>query len=146
MCASLMASTYQRPIASRTVSSSTASRPMRRMITGGRTLPLRKPGTRRLAPSWRAVRWSERSISSGGTSASTRTRDSGSSVTLVFTALAIGRSDDSVRSVERLATWLVTGPLGHLVAGVLDWAELLVRYWWARLRGRPIHAWDREGG
>ena len=45
---------------------------------------------------------------------------------------------------ERLATWLVTGPLGHLAGGVLDWAELLGRYWWARARGRPIHPWDRE--
>jgi hypothetical protein len=48
---------------------------------------------------------------------------------------------ESVR--ERLATWLVTGPLGHLAGGVLDWAELLGRYWWARARGRPIHPWDR---
>jgi hypothetical protein len=54
------------------------------------------------------------------------------------------RADDTVRAVERLATWLITGPAGHLVGGVLDWAELLGRYWWARLRGRPIHAWDRE--
>jgi len=45
---------------------------------------------------------------------------------------------------ERFATWLVTGPLGHLAGGVLDWAELLGRYWWARARGRPIHPWDRE--
>jgi len=37
---------------------------------------------------------------------------------------------------ERLAAWLYTGPLGHLAAGVADWAELLARYWWARLRGR----------
>jgi hypothetical protein len=36
----------------------------------------------------------------------------------------------------RVAAWLVTGPLGHLWAGVADWAELLVRYGWARLRGR----------
>jgi hypothetical protein len=56
----------------------------------------------------------------------------------------MGRSDDSVRAVERLATWMITGPLGHLVGGVLDWGELLGRYWWSRLRGRPIHAWDRE--
>jgi len=46
--------------------------------------------------------------------------------------------------LERLLTWLVTGPLGHLAGGALDWCELLVRYWWARLRGRPMHAWDRE--
>jgi hypothetical protein len=56
----------------------------------------------------------------------------------------MARSDDSVRAVERLATWLITGPLGHLAGGLLDWTELLVRYWWSRLRGRPIHAWDRE--
>lgn len=35
-----------------------------------------------------------------------------------------------------LATWYVTGPLGHLVAGVADWAELFGRYLWARARGR----------
>jgi len=46
--------------------------------------------------------------------------------------------------VERLATWLVTGPLGHLVAGTLDWAELLARYGWARARGRELQPWDRE--
>jgi len=37
--------------------------------------------------------------------------------------------------VQRLATWFFTGPLGHLVGGVMDWAELLARYWWARARG-----------
>jgi hypothetical protein len=36
----------------------------------------------------------------------------------------------------RVAAWVVTGPLGHLWAGVAVWAELLVRYGWARLRGR----------
>jgi len=40
----------------------------------------------------------------------------------------MARPDDSVRPVERLATWLVTGPLGHFVAGVLDWAELLGKF------------------
>jgi hypothetical protein len=58
----------------------------------------------------------------------------------------MGRSDDSVRPVERLATWLITGPLGHLAGGLLDGGELLARYWWSRLRGRPIHAWDRADG
>jgi hypothetical protein len=24
--------------------------------------------------------------------------------------------------------WLVTGPLGHLTAGVADWAQLMVRW------------------
>jgi hypothetical protein len=28
----------------------------------------------------------------------------------------------------RLAAWIVTGPFGHLVAGVTDWAELLIRW------------------
>jgi hypothetical protein len=36
----------------------------------------------------------------------------------------------------RVAAWVVTGPLGHLWAGVCDWVELLARYWWARARGR----------
>jgi hypothetical protein len=39
---------------------------------------------------------------------------------------------------RRFAAWLVTGPAGHLVGGVLDWALLLRRYLWARLRGRPV--------
>jgi hypothetical protein len=38
--------------------------------------------------------------------------------------------------VQRLPTWYFTGPLGHLVAGVADWAELFGRYLWARARGR----------
>jgi hypothetical protein len=46
--------------------------------------------------------------------------------------------------MERLATWLVTGPLGHLAGGVLDWTGLMARYWRSRLRGVPIHAWDRD--
>ena len=40
----------------------------------------------------------------------------------------------------RLAAWLVTGPVGHLVAGVLEWGRLLRRYLWARVRGRE--PWD----
>ena len=38
--------------------------------------------------------------------------------------------------LDRLVAWLYTGPLGHLVAGASDWAALLGRYWWARVRGR----------
>jgi hypothetical protein len=34
----------------------------------------------------------------------------------------------------RVAAWLVTGPLGHLWAGVVDWAELLARSLWSRRR------------
>ena len=37
---------------------------------------------------------------------------------------------------QRVAAWLVTGPVGHLWAGVADWAELLARHAWARVRGR----------
>jgi hypothetical protein len=33
---------------------------------------------------------------------------------------------------SRLAAWLVTGPLGHLYGGVVDWLELMARW----LRGR----------
>jgi hypothetical protein len=35
---------------------------------------------------------------------------------------------------ERAAAWVVTGPLGHLVAGLADWAVLLGRLAWARAR------------
>lgn len=35
---------------------------------------------------------------------------------------------------EVLAAWIVTGPIGHLYAGVADWATVLVRL--ARARGR----------
>jgi hypothetical protein len=42
---------------------------------------------------------------------------------------------------ERLIAWYFTGPLGHLVAGVADWAQLLFSYaarrTRARVRGRP---------
>ena len=38
---------------------------------------------------------------------------------------------------RRVATWLYTGPLGHLYGGAADWAELLARYAWARATGRP---------
>jgi hypothetical protein len=36
----------------------------------------------------------------------------------------------------RIAAWVVTGPVGHLCAGVVDWAALLARHWWARARRR----------
>ena len=106
------------------------------MTTGVGILPLRNPGILRSLPSALAACSRERSTSLGATSASTRTRDSGSSVTVVCIA-----SDDSVGSVRprpRLAAWLYTGPLGHLYAGLADTASLLARYGWARLRGRPV--------
>jgi hypothetical protein len=39
---------------------------------------------------------------------------------------------------DRIAARIVTGPAGHLYAGVADWAGLLARYLWARLRRRPV--------
>jgi hypothetical protein len=29
---------------------------------------------------------------------------------------------------QRIAAWVVTGPLGHLAAGIADWAEALWRH------------------
>src|SRR5215204_839363 len=131
-----IAAEYQAPIESRTASSSTASRPTRLITTGAGALPARKPGTRMLRPSARAAWAMLFSTSSGGTAASTRTRDSGSSVTDVEMAGgAMGGPHDTVaRVLTRFAAWLVTGPFGHLCAGVADWAELLARGLWSRLR------------
>jgi hypothetical protein len=36
----------------------------------------------------------------------------------------------------RFAGWLVCGPLGHLAAGVIDWAVLLVGWRLAERRAR----------
>jgi hypothetical protein len=41
---------------------------------------------------------------------------------------------------DRAAARIVTGPVGHLVAGLADWVELLARYLWARARGRDIES------
>jgi hypothetical protein len=38
------------------------------------------------------------------------------------------------RPPEVLFAWVLTGPLGHLYAGLADWAGVLVRY--VRARGR----------
>jgi hypothetical protein len=35
-----------------------------------------------------------------------------------------------------LAAWIVTGPLGHLYAGVVDWVVVLARAARARVRDR----------
>jgi hypothetical protein len=37
---------------------------------------------------------------------------------------------------SRLAAWLVTGPLGHLVAGLADWSAVAWKVLYARARGR----------
>jgi len=39
---------------------------------------------------------------------------------------------------ETVAAWIATGPIGHLVAGVADWLELLGRYVRARARGERL--------
>jgi hypothetical protein len=51
--------------------------------------------------------------------------------------LAAPTTAASVRGVlRRLAAWIVTGPIGHLYAGMADWLALGCRYVWARARGR----------
>ena len=47
-----------------------------------------------------------------------------------------GPANVSVRPVERLATWYYTGPLGHLVGGLLDWLMVVRKLLWAKARGR----------
>ncbi len=37
-----------------------------------------------------------------------------------------------------VAAWIVTGPVGHLYAGVADWAQVLGRYARARVRGERL--------
>jgi len=43
----------------------------------------------------------------------------------------------------RLETWWWTGPLGHLVAGVADWAQALVGWGLVRARER-VRERERE--
>jgi len=45
---------------------------------------------------------------------------------------------------SRLAARFYTGPIGHLVAGVADWAELLVRWKCSRLVSRFKRARTRR--
>jgi hypothetical protein len=45
-----------------------------------------------------------------------------------------GPHDTVAQVLTRLAAWLATGPLGHLLAGVADWAELLARGLRSRMR------------
>jgi hypothetical protein len=37
-----------------------------------------------------------------------------------------------------VAAWIATGPVGHLVAGVLDWIGAVARYARARARGERL--------
>ena len=43
---------------------------------------------------------------------------------------------DPLPTRTALAARIVTGRLGHLYGGVVDWLLLLGRYGWARARGR----------
>jgi len=45
---------------------------------------------------------------------------------------------------SRLAARFYTGPVGHLVAGIADWAELLARWKWSRARERYRRARARR--
>lgn len=38
--------------------------------------------------------------------------------------------------LEKLAAWLVTGPIGHFAGGVVDWLALLAHVARARMAGR----------
>jgi hypothetical protein len=63
-------------------------------------------------------------------------------VTVVLTAVAIAAPyrhamRRSRPPLEVVAAWIVTGPLGHLYAGIVDWLGVLVRY--VRARGH----WER---
>jgi hypothetical protein len=35
---------------------------------------------------------------------------------------------------RRIAAWTVTGPLGHLAAGIADWAEAIARHLRSRFK------------
>jgi len=39
-------------------------------------------------------------------------------------------------ALRRAETWLITGPVGHLLGGTLDFVNALARYLLARIRGR----------
>jgi len=55
------------------------------------------------------------------------------------TAGSSTRQDDTVPAVlTRLAARLLTGPVGHLLAGLVDWAAVLGKVLWARVRRRPV--------
>ncbi len=36
------------------------------------------------------------------------------------------------------AAWILTGPVGHFYAGVVDWAQALAAYARARMRGERL--------
>lgn len=40
--------------------------------------------------------------------------------------------------LTRLSAWVVTGPLGHLYGGLLDWVEIAAKLAHARARGKRL--------
>jgi hypothetical protein len=43
-----------------------------------------------------------------------------------------------LRPDERVLAWVITGPIGHFLAGLIDATTLLIRLGWARARGREL--------
>ena len=115
---------------------------MRWMTTGGGTLPLRKPGHAQVAPELARGRAATRRSHLGG-------RDLGLDAHARLGQLGDGRLDvggharrtiasghgpQRLPPATRAAAWLVTGPLGHLAGGVVDWATFLAGYARGRVR------------
>jgi hypothetical protein len=56
-----------------------------------------------------------------------------------------GRPRYKGRVARSLLAWIVTGPPGHLAAGLADWAQLLARHWWTRRSGRRMFTYRKQG-
>ena len=97
------ACSYHSGSPSRSACSTTASRPTRWITSCGGTLPLRKPGSFISPASCSAARSTRLASASGSTATSIFTRDSGRSVTVVFTRAA------SLVAL-RLSRWIPAGP------------------------------------
>ena len=108
------------------------------MTTGGGTLPLRKPGTRSSRPSAaRGLRDAPLDLVGGhlGLDADARLGQLGDGG---GDGGGHGRADDTVgrRCAPASPPGWSRGPLGHLVAGVVDWVALLVRWRLAERQAR----------
>jgi hypothetical protein len=98
---------------------------------------LRKPGIFISPPSLVAVVWIAFATTSAGTWASIWTREFSSFSTVVF----IERATLDITLRDRFAAWIYTGPIGRLVAFLMDLGTLFVAaldYWVVRrLLRRP---------
>jgi hypothetical protein len=106
------------------------------------TLPLRNPGSFMSLPRRSAVRLMLPSTSFGSTSTSTRTRDSGSS----FTVVSMEETLDTTWR-ERLGAWIYTGAPGRLLSFSIDLALSIAalvlwsaRRVWERIRRKRTAA------